>query len=128
MNNNQPRKFIIMSLSGFLLFTSLLIGVNLLAGWMQTTFFWGIPIGLVLGAIMCMYMSTQWDPATLSSKGANKSGNSRYIYISVIAGGFSLKLINAYVSQTVADMITGIIGSFMYVICLYMIIQVWRHR
>ena len=127
MGGNQRRKLVIKLFSAFLLFTTLLIGINLLMGWIQPVFFWGIPFGVGIGAVFSVYISTQWDPVTLSPKNGKRKGSSKYIYVGVVMGSVSVKLLSS-LDPTLSDYILGIVAGFMYVICGYMVVQVWQYH
>jgi undecaprenyl pyrophosphate phosphatase UppP len=95
---------------------------------MPNTFFWGIPIGLVLGVGSWIYLSRIWDPAELRFKKAKKANQREWMSIAYII--FLVLLRTVLVTYTEnGDMLLASALTFWFISTgLYMIFQAWRHR
>lgn len=122
------RKFIIFALLGVCGFFLILDLVNVLLGETTMAYFWGVPIGIVLGISFCLLISKKWDPENLRMKNSNGSSKTGSWVWTVPLGVFIANILLSFFNSIIADLIVGVVGGWLYVFLGYVAFQVWRYR
>ena len=118
------QQFIERTLGGLLVFFSIILGINLLLGLIQTVFFIGIPIGILVGTLICIYIQTQWGTNTLPKHKKIQTGNQyKRGYAGVLIGLTLAKLVHSYLDPAIADYILGIVMGCIYTVTTYLVVR-----
>lgn len=110
------------------IFVLFAITILLVYGGLSSEFYWGIPIGIMFGIAMCIYLSETWDPYLLSPKNSNTKKASLGIVWVVPLGVFVANLLSSFLDEKIGMILTGSIITWIYITFAYFIIQAWRYR
>lgn len=91
-------------------------------------FYWGIPIGILFGIAMCIYLSEAWDPYLLAPKNPRAKKASLKIVWFVPLGVFVANILSYFLDDNIGLILTGSIITWIYITFAYFIIQAWRYR
>ncbi|MFZ0546278.1 MAG: hypothetical protein WAM60_12610 [Candidatus Promineifilaceae bacterium] len=122
------RKFIISALLTVLGFFLVFEIINIVLGETTKAYFVGLPIGVLLGIAYCLLISEKWDPANLRPKEPGDSpAKNRWVW-AVPLGVFVANILLNYFNSTIADLIVGVVGGWLYTSLGYVALQVWWYR
>lgn len=119
--------------------TAILLVIILLAGiWglillfvffgnVPVTFFWGVPIGSILGFGTAIYLSQTWDPERLEPKGNRKKATNRVLWM-VPLGILLATILPDFLGDEITDLLAGTAITWASWALAYAAIQAYRHR
>ena len=81
--------------------------VNFILGAITFGFLWGMPIGIILGILMCIYLSKSQDFDHMQPNNPGKPYFTRTVSIFAILGVLVANIVLRSFSQEVADFILG---------------------
>lgn len=125
--DNFERKFVVFGTIGVLIFFATFVLINHLLGEVTRVFWWGFPMGLLLGVVTCMFISKTWDPVNLRPKTPKSGQDSKSVYWAVPLGVFAANIIVRVFSQEVVDLVLSVTLAWLFVTFIYIAFQVWRH-
>jgi uncharacterized membrane protein YeiB len=120
---------IVIYLGPALLFGLLVIFVTqAMVGFIVHTFYWGLPLGLLLGIPTWMYLHDAWDPVYLRPTNEDTARASWRLWWVVPLGVISANLLLDWFNKEVVHFILGIVIAWVYATIGYLVVQAWRHR
>ena len=95
---------------------------------MPDTFFWGIPIGILLGGLSWIYLSRNWDPVNLSFRQLKTTNQRNWGPITFIVALVILRTIVVTYTENGDALLGSVIVFWLISTGLYVIFQAWWHR
>jgi hypothetical protein len=87
-------------------------------------------VGILFGIATCIYLSEAWDPENLTMKQpSTRAIKSRISWhwgapLGVLAGNIAAQ----FLGNEIRNLFMGLFYGWFYLVTIYMIVQVWRHR
>jgi hypothetical protein len=98
-------------------------------GTITSSFFWGLPIGILFGVGTCVYLGETWDPVNLRPKNPSASQvDGRIIWVAPIAGVLLSNLLTEFLPLVINNLILGTFLPWIFVTTGYVVVQALRHR
>jgi hypothetical protein len=94
---------------------------------MPDTFFWGIPIGILLGGLSWIYLSHNWDPINLSFKKAETANQKNWITAFIVFLIILRTVLKTYTEDGVI-LLSSVMLFWLISTGFYMIFRAWWHR
>lgn len=92
------------------------------------TFYWGIPVGIVFGIGMCIYLAEAWDPVGLQPTNPNTSKAGWNILWVVPLGIVAANILPDLVGDVIGGLLLGCLFSWLEITMIYFVFQLWWHR
>jgi hypothetical protein len=81
-----------------------------------------------MGLFICLYLHIVWDPKTLTSKGQNWGASGCLLPFAVIGGGVFARFTASFLSYDFSQLLAASVGIAIYMMFIYMWVQVFRFR
>ena len=105
-----------------------LLLLTMLTGRLPTAFYWGVPIGSILGIGTWFYLAKVWDPVNLQTKNGAKRANLNLLWL-VIPGGIILaRILPRLIGERADNIFLGISLTWIFLTVGFLVVQAWRHR
>jgi hypothetical protein len=94
---------------------------------MPNTFFWGIPIGILLGGLSWIYLYRNWDPVDLSFKKAETANQKKWITAFIVFLVILRTILKTYTEDGVI-LLSSVLLFWLLSTGFYMIFRAWWHH
>ncbi len=121
---DENRKFGIVGGLGLLFAFSFLLVVT----YHPLLFYWGLPLGFILGIVTCIYLSEAWDPYLLEPRNPKTKKASWNLLWVVPLGVLVANITSKFLGEDVRQLLLGCAFGWIFVTFGYFIIQAWRYR
>ena len=122
------RKTVIYGGLFLLIFFSILVIPTNLFFLPESTFYWGLLLGTIIGTGFCYHIHQTWDPVHLQPKNPDhEQADSRILWV-IPLGVMVARVVAELFGDKIADFMMGAFLVMAYMSMGFFIIQAWRHR
>lgn len=86
------------------------------------TFYWGIPVGIIFGIGMCIYLAQAWDPINLQPSNPKTSKASWSLWWVVPLGIVAANILPDLVGEVIGGLLLGCIFAWLEITMIYFIV------